>query len=53
VISKTASFGVSSFSKGTTIMEVLENADKALYKSKEEGRNRVSYLDSISPHSGE
>ena len=37
----TASFGVTSFSEGDTIESCFERADKALYKAKAEGRNRV------------
>ncbi|MCM1991678.1 sensor domain-containing diguanylate cyclase [Oceanirhabdus seepicola] len=37
----TASFGVSEFSNGVTIEQVIGKADKALYKAKTEGRNRV------------
>ncbi|MGB5823009.1 MAG: diguanylate cyclase [Proteocatella sp.] len=38
----TASFGVSEFYDETSIEQVVERADKALYKSKRNGRNRVS-----------
>jgi len=40
--SKTASFGVSEFKTGITIEQLLEQADKALYKSKENGRNQIN-----------
>ena len=39
---KTASFGVATFEKTMSVEELMNAADKALYKSKEEGRNRVS-----------
>jgi diguanylate cyclase (GGDEF)-like protein/PAS domain S-box-containing protein len=39
---KTASFGVSSFGVGVSVEQVIENADKALYTSKENGRNQVT-----------
>lgn len=38
---KTASFGISEFRDGTSIEQLLENADKALYLSKENGRNQI------------
>ncbi len=37
----TSSFGVAEFSEGDTVDAVLERADKALYKAKEQGRNKV------------
>ena len=38
----TCSFGVAEFSdKESEITEIVEKADKMLYKSKENGRNRV------------
>ena len=37
----TASFGVTSFSEGDTIESCFERADKALYKAKASGRNKV------------
>ena len=39
---KTASFGVSTFKKGMSVEELIDAADQALYRSKEEGRNRVN-----------
>ncbi len=39
---KTASFGVATFEKTMSVEELMNAADKALYKSKEEGRNRVT-----------
>jgi len=40
--SKTASFGISQFIMGLSIEQLLDNTDKALYKSKRDGRNRIS-----------
>ena len=37
----TASFGVAGFQEGDDIESCFERADKALYKAKAEGRNRV------------
>ncbi|WP_404427359.1 diguanylate cyclase [Ureibacillus chungkukjangi] len=43
IVSITASFGVAQFSNAIdeTLTQLLNNADKALYAAKEEGRNRV------------
>ncbi|WP_229860107.1 diguanylate cyclase [Candidatus Sulfurimonas baltica] len=38
---KTASFGVASSTKGIDAKTILDNADKALYKAKNSGRNQV------------
>ena len=38
----TVSMGVTLSKKGELLEEVLERADKALYSSKEKGRNRVT-----------
>lgn len=38
----TASFGVSTFSDGMTVEQLVGKADKALYKAKTGGRNRIS-----------
>lgn len=38
----TLSFGVTSFRAGDTASSLIERADKALYQSKEKGRNRVT-----------
>ena len=44
--SVTASFGVTTTTRPAQIMEdLLREADKALYKSKAEGRNRVTHFD--------
>ena len=40
----TGSFGVTEVKRGDTLERVIERADKALYRSKKEGRNRVSRL---------
>lgn len=46
----TASFGMSEFpTHGQTFEELIETADKALYYSKENGRNRVTKYQSIKP----
>lgn len=38
----TASFGLSTFSQGMTVEQLVRKADEALYKAKSEGRNRIS-----------
>jgi diguanylate cyclase (GGDEF)-like protein len=44
----TASFGMSEFpGDGITVSKLIENADKALYYSKENGRNRVTIYRNI------
>jgi len=40
----TASFGVSQYKKGDNVDDVLNRADNALYKSKNNGRNQVNIL---------
>lgn len=37
-----ASFGVAAWHPRQTVDELLSNADKALYRAKDEGRNRVA-----------
>ncbi len=37
----TASFGITLYSKGDTIKSLISRADKALYRAKDEGRNKV------------
>jgi diguanylate cyclase len=41
ISSITASFGVTRFQPGDTAVSLIERADQALYRAKEEGRNRV------------
>ena len=41
---KTASFGVSIYNENDTINKIISRVDEALYKSKHEGRNRVSFM---------
>lgn len=40
----TASFGISQYKKGDNIDDILNRADNALYKSKNNGRNQVNTL---------
>jgi len=40
----TCSFGISEFRENDTAQELMKRADKALYKAKELGRNRVEFL---------
>ena len=44
----TASFGVTEIETGDSVESVLRRADKALYSSKEQGRNRTTSLTSAS-----
>jgi len=44
---KTASFGVATFEQNETAEELINRADEALYKAKENGRNRVETLEMI------
>jgi len=41
VLNFTASFGITEMSPGTEFSEAVKTVDQALYKAKEEGRNRV------------
>lgn len=42
--SKTASFGVTVYQDGDTIKSIMDRADKALYISKNSGRNQISFV---------
>ncbi len=46
----TASFGVASFPAAGSAEELLAEADRALYKAKSEGKNRVARADGRSDH---
>ena len=41
-INVTCSFGLSSFTLDKSLSEIIQNADKALYSAKENGRNKVN-----------
>jgi diguanylate cyclase (GGDEF)-like protein len=41
---KTASFGVSIYTQNDTVKSLVGRADEALYKAKDNGRNRVEFL---------
>lgn len=48
----TSSFGLAEYpANGLVAKKLIENADKALYHSKENGRNRVTSFNDISAHS--
>lgn len=47
----TISLGVSQYTSGDAIEELIERADTALYKSKTEGRNRTTTEDAVSKRS--
>lgn len=49
-IKLTISCGISEFSDGDTFEDVFERADKALYLSKKEGRNKCSIISCNSPN---
>ncbi len=42
---RTASFGIASYTEGDTKESIMYRADMALYSSKKNGRNRVSFAD--------
>jgi len=44
VKNKTASFGVSQIEEGETVESIINRADKALYKAKNSGKNRVEFF---------
>jgi diguanylate cyclase (GGDEF)-like protein len=52
VLKVTGSFGVAQFHRGESIDATLARADEALYRSKEEGRNRISVADNCQPSKG-
>ena len=39
--SKTSSFGITEYKKGDSIMQMMSRVDKALYRAKRAGRNRI------------
>lgn len=45
LIKVTASFGLAEMDRDSTLEELIERADKSLYKAKNEGRDRVCYWD--------
>ncbi|HIF11327.1 MAG TPA: diguanylate cyclase [Sneathiellales bacterium] len=45
LISVTASFGFAAMDRDSSLEELIERADKSLYKAKSEGRDRVCYWD--------
>ena len=48
IISVTISLGISEYTNGDNEKKVLQKADKALYKAKENGRNRAEVYEEIS-----
>ncbi len=50
IIPVTISVGVAEFVRGMVSPDdLVEAADRALYRAKEAGRNRVEYVDAIAP----
>jgi diguanylate cyclase (GGDEF)-like protein len=47
VTHKTASFGVSTYHKDEVVEDLINRADEALYKAKNNGRNRVETLEKV------
>lgn len=41
----TASYGIATWTPGTTVEELVSRADQALYRAKNHGRNRTVVLD--------
>jgi diguanylate cyclase (GGDEF)-like protein len=41
---RTSSFGVATYKEGDTIVDLVNRADKGLYKAKENGRNKVKVM---------
>ena len=48
----TASFGVAEAAPGLSVEDLLARADKALYRAKEDGRDRIAVASEVSPAAG-